>query len=127
MNNSRQYRNKNTTSLCIFGVIMVIHSNSNIGTIGNSAGNSAGKTKQSPETQTAANIQDNTSPNTNDTDSVSLSPTAQNIAKIEANLAQTPDVNAAKVSEIKTELESGAYKIDDNVIAEKILSEDSYL
>lgn len=105
---------------------MVIHSNSNIGTMGNTAGSSAGKTKHSPETQTTANAHDNTTPTTNDTDSVSLSPTAQNIAKIEANLAQTPDVDAAKVSEIKTELEAGAYKIDDHAIAEKILSEDSY-
>lgn len=105
---------------------MVIHSNSNIGTIGNPAGSSAGKAKPSAETQTAANIQNNTTPNKNDVDSVSLSPTAQSIAKIEANLAQTPDVDTTKVAEIKTELEAGTYQIDDNAIAEKILAEDSY-
>ena len=104
---------------------MVIHSNSNIGTIGNAAGSSAGKAKPSAETQTTANIPNNTTIQ-NDTDSVSLSPTAQNIAKIEANLAQTPDIDTAKVAQIKTELDAGTYQIDDNAIAEKILSEDSH-
>ena len=105
---------------------MVIHSNSNIGTIGSAAGSSAGKAKPSDETQTATNTQKNATSNKNDVDSVSLSPTAQSIAKIEANLAQTPDIDTAKVAKIKTELETGAYQIDDNTIAEKILSEDSY-
>lgn len=105
---------------------MVIHSNSNIGTIGNPAGSSAGKTKSPAETQATTNIQNNVATNKSDADSVSLSPTAQNIAKIEANLAQTPDIDTAKVAEIKTELEAGTYQIDDNAIAEKILAEDSY-
>lgn len=105
---------------------MVIHSNSNIGTIGNSASSSAGKAKPSAETQATSNAQNNATSSQNDADSVSLSPTAQSIAKIEAHIAQTPDIDTAKVAEIKTELEAGTYQIDDNAIAEKILAEDSY-
>lgn len=105
---------------------MVIHSNSNIGTIGNSANSSAGKAKSSAETQATSNAHNNATSNQNDADSVSLSPTAQNIAKIEARIAQAPDIDTAKVAEIKNELETGTYQIDDNAIAEKILAEDSY-
>ena len=60
-------------------------------------------------------------------DSVSISNTAQTLAKIEAKLAQVPDVDEAKVNEIRAALDKGTYSIDFSAIADGMLSHDQLL
>ena len=57
-------------------------------------------------------------------DSVSLSSAGQSIAKIEANLAASPEVDSEKVARIKSEIASGNYQVDANAIADKMLQDE---
>lgn len=61
---------------------------------------------------------------TSNSDSVSLSSQGQAIAKIEAQLVKSSEVDEAKVAEIKAAITSGRYNIDSNAIAEKMLDQD---
>ena len=68
---------------------------------------------------------ENTSPNklTKDTnDSVSLSSTAQNLAKIEAELKSLPDVDQSRVDTIKAQVDNGNYQVNSNNLAQKLLN-----
>lgn len=51
-------------------------------------------------------------------DKVSLSDT---LAKLEATLAEVPDVNIAKVEAIKQSIEDGSYQIDSQELARKMI------
>jgi negative regulator of flagellin synthesis FlgM len=53
--------------------------------------------------------------------SVSLSASAQNLAKIEAELKSLPDVNQARVDEIKARIDRGEYQPDSANLAQKML------
>ena len=55
-------------------------------------------------------------------DSVSLSNTAQNLAKIETELKSLPEVNQSKVDEIKAQLENNSYQINSQNLAQKMLN-----
>ena len=55
-------------------------------------------------------------------DSVSLSNTAQNLAKIETELKSLPEVNQSKVDEIKAQLENNTYQINSQNLAQKMLN-----
>lgn len=61
----------------------------------------------------------------NNSDNVSLSSTGQAIAKIEANLVNSSEVNEAKIAEIKSAIASGRYNIDSSAIADKMLDQES--
>lgn len=54
--------------------------------------------------------------------SVSLSSSAQNLAKIEAEIKSLPDVNQARVDEIKARIDRGEYQPDSNNLAQKMLN-----
>ena len=54
--------------------------------------------------------------------SVSLSSSAQNLAKIEAELKSLPDVNQSRVDEIKARIDRGEYKPDSENLAQKMLN-----
>lgn len=99
---------------------MVIDSgNNNI----NTASNSANKTSQSAvQTTETASKKTNTPASS---DSVSLSATGQNLAKLEAAIAQSPEINEAKVAEVKAAITSGRYQVDAESIADKMLSQDA--
>lgn len=60
-------------------------------------------------------------------DNVSLSDEGQTLAKLEAKLADMPDVDEAKVAEIRAKLANGSYQIDPGAIAEKLLNHDDLL
>ncbi|MBX2859447.1 MAG: flagellar biosynthesis anti-sigma factor FlgM [Cellvibrionaceae bacterium] len=98
---------------------MVIDPGNNI----NTASNSANKTRQNaaPAPQTARNP----SSKPPSGDSVSLSTTGQNLAKLEAAVAQSPEVDEAKVAELKAAINSGRYQVDADRIADKMLSQDA--
>ncbi|WP_185231312.1 flagellar biosynthesis anti-sigma factor FlgM [Teredinibacter franksiae] len=65
--------------------------------------------------------------NAHSPDSVSLSSAGQNLAKLEAELAQAPDVDEAKVAEARTALANGSYTVDAETIASKLLDQDALL
>jgi negative regulator of flagellin synthesis FlgM len=54
--------------------------------------------------------------------SVSLSSSAQNLAKIEAELKALPEVNQSRVDEIKARIDRGEYKPDSANLAQKMLN-----
>lgn len=64
------------------------------------------------------------SPATGDT--VNLSSEAQDIARIQRALAQLPDIDEARVQEIRNQIESGTYSIDVEALADRILADDRF-
>lgn len=56
-----------------------------------------------------------------DATSVSLGSTAAQLRSLEGDLANTPTVNAAKVAEIKQAISDGRFKINANVVADRLL------
>lgn len=54
-------------------------------------------------------------------DSVSLSSEAQSLARLEAALKDSPDIDHDKVERIKQALTEGRYSVDSHSIAEKML------
>lgn len=54
--------------------------------------------------------------------SVSLSSSAQNLAKIESELKALPEVNQARVDEIKARIDRGEYTPDSANLAQKMLN-----
>jgi negative regulator of flagellin synthesis FlgM len=57
-------------------------------------------------------------------DSVNLSSQAQALKAVEEKVQKLPSVNEKKVAEIKAALASGQYRVDDLVIADKLLGFD---
>ena len=57
-------------------------------------------------------------------DNVSLSAQGQAINQIEAEIAQTPEVDMEKVESAKSAIAAGRYNIDSGSIANKILEQD---
>lgn len=60
-------------------------------------------------------------------DSVSLSSKAQAMVKLEAAVADSPDVETAKVAAIKEAVDNGTYEVNPRSIAEKMLDQDALL
>ena len=54
-------------------------------------------------------------------DRVSLTPEAQRLKALEANVAQQPVVDAQKVERIRNELAQGRYQIDPERVADKMM------
>ncbi len=102
---------------------MVIDPGNNI----NSQAASSSKSRQ----QTTAKVTESTveqkpaSPSAED--SVSLSSASLAIGKVEAEIAQTSDVDSAKVAKVKAQIDSGNYRIDIEAIAGKLAQEESQL
>lgn len=102
---------------------MVIQSNSSIG----ANANTAGKAKQSTSAPSPNNALVPSKPGSDSSkDSVSLSPEAQSIAKIETNISRAPEVDTGKIAEVKAAIASGSYKIDSDAIAKQMMDEDTY-
>lgn len=55
-------------------------------------------------------------------DSVTLSSTAQDFRTVFEALSRTPDVREDRVSEIRSQMENGSYNVTSESIANKILS-----
>jgi negative regulator of flagellin synthesis FlgM len=73
----------------------------------------AGKAEARPETAGAGRAV---------SDSVSLSSNAQSLKSAGEKLQKLPEVNEKRVAEIRAALESGEYKVDDLVLADKLLA-----
>jgi negative regulator of flagellin synthesis FlgM len=55
-------------------------------------------------------------------DKVSVTSEASRLKKIEEQLSSVPEVNSAKVSEIRKQIADGTFKIDPQVIAAKLIA-----
>ncbi len=55
-------------------------------------------------------------------DQLALSSRAEEIRLARAALAETPEVRAERVAELKAQIESGTYTIDADAVAERILN-----
>lgn len=76
------------------------------------------KNPEASQPQTSVAEQGSTSPKV----SVSLSSSAQNLTKIEAELKSLPDVNQARVDELKARIDRGEYQPDSANLAQKMLN-----
>lgn len=87
--------------------------------------NSTGKApKQAESPSVEAN---NTAANNGQSDEVELSSQVQTLQALEAKLQAVPDVNIARVETIKQALEEGSFRIDDLVLADKLINSDALL
>ncbi|MGK0441349.1 MAG: negative regulator of flagellin synthesis FlgM [Pseudohongiellaceae bacterium] len=57
----------------------------------------------------------------NVSDQIELSSQAQTLKKLEAQLADLPEVNEDRVAALKSAIESGEYQVNDKQIAENLL------
>lgn len=55
------------------------------------------------------------------TDAVALTDTAVRLKRIEANLAELPEVDQSKVDALREQVEGGDYQIDGNEVARKLM------
>lgn len=102
---------------------MVIEPGNNL----NSQATSSSKSRQQPVAEKVDALTDQKTTTPNEKDSVSLSSASLTISKIETELANVSDVDAAKVAKVKAAIQSGSYQIDPQAIAGKIQSEESQL
>ncbi len=56
------------------------------------------------------------------TDAVSLTDTATNLKRVELSLSEVPEVNRARVEELRQQIQAGEYKIDLPSLADKLIS-----
>ena len=99
---------------------MVIDPGNNV----NLQGSNSARARQTAPGKSTPEAKPQQESKSNNSDSVSLSSQGQAIAKIEANLVKSSEVDEAKVAEIKAAITSGRYNIDSNSIAQKMLDQD---
>jgi negative regulator of flagellin synthesis FlgM len=71
----------------------------------------AGKTKAGERSQTQGGVQDN----------VDLTGQASLMRSLEASLADVPDTDVGKVEAVRQAIAEGRFKVDDEVVAEKLV------
>lgn len=100
---------------------MVIEPGNNV----NSSNSATSKTRQG-QVRASENTASNASskPVTGNSDNVSLSDAGQSLNRLEAAVANVPEVNAERVAEIKAALEKGQYQVDAYTLAGKMLAQD---
>lgn len=92
----------------------------------NSHNASTAKTRQQQPTKLESDTTQVTSSDAS-TDSVSLSSQSRSIAKLEANLAKSSDVDMDKVASLKAEINEGRYQVDTESLAGKVFQDESIL
>ncbi|MFT5084743.1 MAG: negative regulator of flagellin synthesis FlgM [Lentisphaeria bacterium] len=60
-------------------------------------------------------------------DSVSLSAAGQSIAKAEASLSSSSEIDQGKVNQVRAAIASGSYQIDIDAIADKVIAQEELL
>ena len=73
----------------------------------------AGNNPATPEKATAAR--------TGGSDTVTLTSSASEMAKLEENLARIPDVDNTRVEAIKASIADGSYKVDPEQVVDKLM------
>lgn len=92
----------------------------------NSHNASTTKARQQEQTKSESGLARENAPES-PSDSVSLSSASRSIAKIEASLAVSSDVDAAKVAEVKASISNGSYKVNAEAIANRLYQDESLL
>lgn len=69
----------------------------------------------------ASNSQQSGTPQTN-VDAVSISTQAVDLQALEASIRQLPEVNSARVIELRDQIAAGQYNVDSQRVADKILA-----
>ena len=64
------------------------------------------------------------SPSVRSSDTVELSSQAQNLGRLQVALRELPDVDEARVEQVRQQIADGSYRIDADQIATKILLND---
>ena len=86
------------------------------------------RSEQSPKSDrdsSAAAAPEATANNTGD--QVDISAQAQSLSALADRVKDLPDVNLARVEQIRTALDNGSYQIDDLVLADKLLNSEALL
>ena len=79
--------------------------------------------KKAPESATSAPASSESS--TAQSDDVQLSSEAKTLQSMADKINSLPDVNVERAEKIKAALENGEYKVDDLVLADKIINSES--
>lgn len=95
-----------------------------LGKIGNKVDGAGSSRKVS--TDVAASDKSSGGPVPN-ADTVKLTSNAKLLEQLDKTLAELPDVNSARVDEIKTAIETGDYQIDADAIADAMIRMDRWL
>ena len=87
--------------------------------------NARSTTARSEAVRPTSNTSAEPTPNPVSSDSVSLSPQAQSISRLESAVANVPDVDSARIDAIREAIDSGQYQIDPEAIADSIIAQDN--
>lgn len=90
------------------------------GQVNSKAGNTAGKTAPKPQQPAAEQAKTQSAR----PDNVNLSSQARDLKKLETQLDSYPEVDDARVDQIRTALADGSYKVDADQLAQKLLDSD---
>lgn len=93
----------------------------------NSSTTAGTRTRSTAETGNNSKAAAANKPAETEKDSVSLSSKAQTMGRLEAKMADTPEVDEAKVAAIKAAISEGRYQVDSQTVAERMLAQDSWL
>lgn len=88
------------------------------------------KTSAEPTVEKAASRAQTTTANSGTAapaDEVQLSDGARNLRALANTVNQLPEINSARAEKIKAALESGSYRIDELVLADKIINSEKLL
>lgn len=100
---------------------MVIEPGNNV----NSTNNAASKTRQGQaRASDSASVNTSNSSKDNSGDNVSLSNTGQSLSRLEAAVANVPEVDAERIAALKTAIEKGNYQVNAYNLAGKMLAHD---
>ena len=83
----------------------------------------SGKEAAQKATSQSNSSQQNVGSSNNPSEQIILSAKAKNIQKAQETIKSSPDIRTEKVNRIKKEIANGTFKVDSDVLAEKILED----
>ena len=84
-----------------------------------------GSSKASNSSGTATQAETTTTSSGNSGDDVQISAEAKTLQSLTDNINQLPEVNLERAERIKAALENGEYRVDELVVADKLLNSES--
>ena len=70
---------------------------------------------------------DDATPNAPRTDTVEVTESARQLQSLEARIAASPDIDQARIDEVRSRIDSGSYEMSPERVADKMLSLDTAL
>ena len=93
-----------------------------INDMANTQAQKAGNSQNSKETRPSPEAVSQEASRSSESDTVTLTQTAQRLHELEGALANEPVVNSQRVEAIKAAIQSGDYQIDPQRVADKLIS-----